>query len=141
MTALVLIAMLMPSHHMHESTPDVARAIDEVCGDDHACTLDAVATCYVETRCRAIAGRTSSASGPWQQLPRYADHPSLDGMSAQAIGEALNTDPVLAAEQWKLKRDRHRARYGARWPLRYHGGETKHVYFKRWKAARERVSK
>lgn len=138
MTALpLIIALLGP--HVHESAPELATAIDAVCADrSPACVLDAVATCYVETRCQMhLCGR--NGCGPFQQLARYADHESLVGMTNSGRRAVLASDPQIAAEQWLIKRDKYRARHGETWPRRYNGSDRAEQYLQHWRRVRARA--
>lgn len=137
MTAyLLILALLGP--HTHATAGELGAAIDAVCACDHECTLDAVATCYMETRCQlGLCGR--NGCGPFQQLPRYVSHEALVGMGDSGRRAALRDDAQLAAEQWKLKRDRYKARFGARWPARYNGSARAEQYLDNWTRVRARA--
>lgn len=121
--------------------PDLADAIDRVCGPSSACRADAVATCYVETRCQTHhCGR--NGCGPFQQLARYADDvPELEGLSYEERRALLVSDPVIAAAQWKAVKDRYEARHGNRWPHRYNGSPNADRYLEQWTAIRARLTR
>lgn len=137
MKALALIIALLGAH-THETAPELATAIDEVCAEDRACLLDAVATCYVETRCQMhLCAR--NGCGPFQQLARYVDHPELVGMTHSGRRAVLASDPQIAAEQWLIKRDKYRARHGAAWPRRYNGSDRAEQYLEHWNRVRARA--
>lgn len=131
-TIAIILAML--AHHADDFTHDIAAGIDAVCESD-ACRLDAIATCWVETRCRGI-DKCDGACGPFQQIRKYSSHPELEGLSYAEKGRILGRDTVVAAQQWKLKRDKLRARFGEDWPKHYNGGARKGIYLERWKKAR-----
>lgn len=134
----LILALLGP--HTHPTAPEVAEAIDTVCAGDRDCTLDAVATCWMETRCRMHVCREGGTDcGPFQQLARYADHPELVTLSTADRMHVLNTNALIAAEQWLRKRARYTATHGARWPERYNGGPHKARYLERWRRVRTRA--
>ena len=137
MKALVLILSLLGAH-THETAPELADAIDTVCEGDRECVLDAVATCYVETRCQMhLCG--SNGCGPFQQLARYVDHPSLVGYTNNTRRVLLAESPRFAAEQWKIKRDKYKARHGDAWPRRYNGSDRAEEYLQHWRRVRARA--
>lgn len=141
MKALALIIALL-GHHTHETAPELAGAIDAVCDGDRECLLDAVATCYVETRCQMhLCSNRSSACGPFQQLARYADHDALIDLTNNARRVILAEDPQIAAEQWKIKRDKYKARHGNMWPRRYNGGARAEQYLQHWNRIRARAER
>lgn len=137
MKALALIIALL-GHHTHDTAPELADAIDAVCDGDRECVLDAVATCYVETRCQMHLCERNGC-GPFQQLARYADHDALIGMTNSERRAILAEDPRIAAEQWKIKRDKYRARHGEMWPRRYNGSENRERYLQHWNRVRARA--
>lgn len=117
----------------------LADAIDRVC-PDLACRMDAVTTCYLESRCQMnICRKGGTDCGPFQQIARYADHPELEGLSTREIMERLNTDPVLATEQWLRKRDRYARTHGDAWPRRYNGSARAEQYLINWRRVRARL--
>lgn len=139
MKALVLIIALL-GHHAHETAPELADAIDAVCDEDRECVLDAVATCFVETRCQMhLCAR--NGCGPFQQLARYADHDALISVTHSARRVMLASDPQIAAEQWKIKRDKYKARHGIMWPRRYNGSERAEQYLQHWLRVRARAER
>src|SRR5699024_8798796 len=131
-TITIILAML--AHHADDFTHDIAAGIDAVCESD-TCRLDAIATCWVETRCRGI-DKCNGACGPFQQIRKYSSHPELEGLSYEEKGRILGRDTVVATEQWKLKRDKLKARFRKRWPKHQYGGKRKVVYIERWNKAR-----
>lgn len=133
-TILILAAML--AHHADDFTAEIAEAIDHVCAGDPACQLDAVATCWVETRCRGRDKCGRNGCGPFQQVRRYTTHPRLEGLSYAEKTKILGADAVVAAEQWRLKRDKLKKRFGGVWPKHYNGSENKDQYLEKWKRAR-----
>lgn len=137
MKALALIIALL-GHHTHDTAPELADAIDAVCDGDRDCTLDAVATCYVETRCQMHLCERNGC-GPFQQLARYVDHPAIVGMSNSGRRAVLASDPQIAAEQWLIKRDKYRARHGDTWPRRYNGSDRAEQYLQHWNRIRARA--
>lgn len=137
MKALALILFLL-GHHTHETAPELADAIDAVCEGDRECLLDAVATCYVETRCQMSLCERNGC-GPFQQLARYADHGALTPLDNAGRREVLANDPQVAAEQWKIKRDKYRARHGDTWPRRYNGSARAEQYLEHWNRVRARA--
>lgn len=139
MKALTLIIALL-GHHTHSTAPELGEAIDTVCAGDRDCILDAVATCYMETRCRVgICREGGSDCGPFQQIARYADHPALVGMSNGGRMAVLRDDVQVATEQWKIKRDKYKARHGDRWPYRYNGSPRAEQYLEHWERVRARA--
>lgn len=139
MKALTLIIALL-GHHTHDTAPELAGAIDAVCDGSDRCVLDAVATCYVETRCQMHLCERNGC-GPFQQLARYADHRELTPHDNAGRRRILEADPRVAAEQWKIKRDKYRARWGARWPWRYNGSARAEQYQQHWMRVRARAER
>lgn len=135
--ALAMIVFLL-GHHTHETAPKLADAIDTVCDGDVECVLDAVATCYVETRCQMHLCERNGC-GPFQQLARYADHPALVDLSNNLRRVRLAESPRIAAEQWKIKRDKYKARHGDAWPRRYNGSDRAEQYLEHWNRIRARA--
>ena len=130
-TILILTAML--AHHVHPTTHDVAEAIDVVCEGDVECQMDAVASCYRESRCRMHLCE-SNGCGPFQQLARYAHE--TEG-TYQERREILANDALAATRQWHATRERYRARHGKNWVYRYCGRREFCVgYVKRWEKTR-----
>lgn len=119
--------------------PELAAAIDHVC-PDAGCRADAVATCYVETRCQ-LGHCGASGCGPYQQLARYADDvPELVDLSHAERRHLLDTCPVTATRQWLAVMTRYRARHGDRWPRRYNGHpEHRDAYQAQWWRVRGRL--
>lgn len=139
MTAFALILALL-GHHTHHTAERLGAAIDAVCDGDRDCVLDAVATCYVETRCQmGLCG--SNGCGPFQQLARYADHDALAAMTITDRRAALENNATIAAEQWLIKRNKYRQRWGDRWPWRYNGSDNAERYFNHWTRVRARMEK
>lgn len=140
MTALPLIIALLGAH-THATAPELAEAIDLVCDGDRECVMDAVATCYVETRCQlGHCGR--NGCGPFQQLARYADDtPELVPLTHAERREALNGCAVTATRQWLAVRDRYAARWGGRWPWRYNGSANAERYNADWWTVRRRMER
>lgn len=132
-TIVILSSML--NHHADTYTDEVADGIDRVC-ESVECQLDAVATCWIETRCLGenICGK--NGCGPFQQVRRYTDIPELEGLSYREKTLILQEDTFVAAKQWKSKRDSYRARHGKTWPVRYNGTENAEAYYRRWQRAR-----
>src|SRR5699024_8924263 len=130
-TIIILTAML--GHHVQDSTHDIAEAIDAVCEDDRTCQLDAIASCYRESRCRMHLCE-SNGCGPFQQLARYAHETA--GTHAERR-ETLANDALAATKQWHATRERYRARHGERWVYRYCGRRPMcEGYVKRWEKTR-----
>ena len=132
-TIVILLTML--THHADDFTRDIAAGIDAVCAGDEECQLDAIATCWVESRCRGI-DKCDGACGPFQQIRKYTTHPELEGLTYEEKGVILGRDTIVATEQWKMKRDKLRARFGKSWPKHYNGGKRKEAYLERWRKAR-----
>ena len=118
----------------------LADAIDRHC-DDVACRADAVATCYVETRCQ-LGHCGSNGCGPFQQLGRYADDiPELVELTIPERRELLNTCPDTAMRQYLAVMTRYRSRYGDRWPRRYNGSARADAYLEHWWTIRRRLAR
>lgn len=117
----------------------LADSIDRYC-DDLECRADAVATCYVETRCQlGHCGR--NGCGPFQQLARYADDiPELVPLTNPERRELLNSCTDIATRQYLAVMQRYRARHGAAWPRRYNGSERKEQYLEHWLRIRARLA-
>lgn len=132
--ALVIILSML-AHHADDFSHDIALGIDHACDTDE-CVLDAVATCWVESRCRGIDKCGKNGCGPFQQVRRYTTHPELEGLDYAQKTRVLGRDTIVAAEQWRMKRDKLEKRFGDRWPVHYNGSKNKEAYFVRWKKAR-----
>lgn len=113
--SIIIITTLLGGQ-VHETTPEIARAIDATCAGDTTCQLDAIAVCYIESRCRMVGCNSSDACGPWQQKPRYAYEVEGDRRLA------LTTDAKAAARQFVAKRARYMRLHGDKWIRRYAGG-------------------
>lgn len=132
MKTIVLLTALL-AHHVHDTTHDIADAIDVVCAGDAACQLDAVATCYRESRCRMHLCERSGC-GPFQQLAQYAHETPGDYNERREI---LANDALAATRQWHATRERYRTRHGNDWIGRYCGRREFCVgYVKRWEKTR-----
>lgn len=132
-TLLIISAMLgVPLSHT-PTVPTVAKAIDVVCAttaNPTRCQLDAVATCYKESRCQLGLTSSTGAGGPFQQQPEYAY--TIEG-SLNHRRDVLNTDAMAATKQWLAKRARYSHEvyhYGRKWYLRYAGGLENH--YEKW---------
>lgn len=130
-TIIIIAAML--GHHTHATSHDIADAIDTVCDGDRECQLDAVATCYRESRCR-MGLCESNGCGPFQQLARYAHETPGDHAERRRL---LANDALAATKQWHATRERYRARHGDEWIYRYCGRRPMCTgYVQRWKKTR-----
>lgn len=135
MTAADLMLALAIAVH-----PELAAAIDQVC-TDLACRKDAVATCYVETRCQTHHCARNGC-GPYQQLGRYADDiPELEPLDIAERRRLLVEDPVIATKQWHAVMTRYRQRFGERWPWRYNGSDNAERYLENWWNIRNRLTR
>lgn len=134
MTAAEMMLALSIAVH-----PELADAIDRVCGESISCRADAVTTCWIETRCQTHhCGR--NGCGPYQQLARYADDvDELVSMTLDERRQALVSDPELATRQWLAVMTRYEKRWGDRWPWRYNGSEHAERYQQRWQMIRLRL--
>lgn len=118
--------------------PELAAAIDTVC-PDLSCRKDAVATCYVETRCQTQHCERNGC-GPYQQLARYADDiPELEAATIDERRRLLVSDPVIATRQWLAVMQRYKRRWGDRWPWRYNGSSNAERYNDFWWSIRRRL--
>lgn len=131
--AELMLSLALAVHH------ELASAIDEVC-PDLSCRKDAVATCYVETRCQTHHCARNGC-GPYQQLGRYADDiPELVELDVSERRRLLVEDPVVATRQWLAVMTRYRARWGDRWPWRYNGSDNAERYHDHWWQVRRRLT-
>lgn len=115
--SIIIITTLLGGQ-VHETTPEIARAIDATCAGDTTCQLDSIAVCYIESRCRMIGCNSSDACGPWQQKPRYAYELGKE----EEARELLTNDAKAAARQFVAKRARYMRLHGDKWIRRYAGG-------------------
>lgn len=133
---IIILTALLGAHHVHDTTPELADAIDLLCDADIECKMDAITTFYRESRCRMnICGR--NGCGPFQQLPRYAD--TLDGLSDAKKRSVLSSDALVATRQFLDTRSRYKSRHGENWPNRYAGGRDGYQY--RWYKTRKHVQR
>lgn len=135
MIPTIMILATMLGHHADQATQDVAEGIDQVC-DNVDCQLDAIATCWIETRCTHQEVCGPNGCGPFQQVRRYTDIPELEGLTYAQKTILLETDMLVAAKQWKSKRDKYKRSHGRSWPIRYNGTKQAKAYYRRWQKAR-----
>lgn len=129
LVALASVGVDTDTDERYTELPELARAISDHCGLDDACMLDALATCWVESRCQMAPHGLDSPRecGPFQQVRRYADYEGRPADDDAACHE-LRTSPETAVRQWRVKRDRYSARHGRNWPRRYNGSHRAEAY-------------
>lgn len=124
-----------------QNVMNLAEAIEYFC-EDYNCVFDALATCWIESRCQMNPHATltsGGACGPFQQIRRYADHPDLVDLGNRDRCVELRTNPFVAVEQFLIKKERYEATRGQNWPMRYYGGENQEEYLNRFRRARMSV--